>query len=59
MIYFASIHLNSAFVHHLLEHVCCRYSWQTLARCPAFIRPEQDTVDREGLLSQGFWKGNL
>lgn len=30
MIYFASIPLTSAFVHHLLEHVCCRYPWQTL-----------------------------
>lgn len=30
MIYFASIHLNSAFVHHLLEHVCCSYPWPTL-----------------------------
>lgn len=30
MIYFASTHLNSAFVHHLLEHVCDSYSWPTL-----------------------------
>lgn len=30
MIYLAFIHLNSAFVHHLLEHVCCRDPWQAL-----------------------------